>query len=209
MVAGQLRMLSLAESSGFKSKILSGLPLGAPGSSQKWELLSFPTWWEVGNDSYLLSRSAQVRQSQTAGWAKTRNAGWGVRPGGKNMQISSEAWVLKFWIPCHITGSQCRKGLILVTFGMIKRRQTAVFSTVWMGCKELQKPRWEMIKAWTKSFAESLAVYSRIWLDWFCRLQTCGTKSRLLRGSCLTAVFSKSMIYSLVYSLIETTPIEV
>lgn len=36
------------------------------------------------NDSYLLSRSAHVRESQAAGRAKARNVGWGVRPGGVN-----------------------------------------------------------------------------------------------------------------------------
>lgn len=55
----------------------------------------------------------------------------------------------------------CRKGLMLETFGMIERRQTAVFSMIWMGYRELQKPRWDMIKARTKSFAESLVEYSR------------------------------------------------
>lgn len=59
---------------------------------------------------------------------------------------------------------------------MIKRRQTALFSMIWRSCGELQKHRWDMMKAGTKSFAESLVGFRRLLLDRFSRLQTFGRR---------------------------------
>lgn len=41
---------------------------------------------------------------------------------------------------------------MLETSGMVKRRQIALFSMISRGCGELEKPRWEMIKAGRKRF---------------------------------------------------------
>lgn len=143
--------------------------------------------WNIGSRECLLFVvKVSAGQRELSRRAKARDVGWGVGPGGMNMHLLQTAWERSFEFPtsCHVTGTQrwvCRKGLMLETFGMIKRRQT-VFSMIWMGCRELQNPRWDMIKAWTKCFAESLAGYSRIWLDRFYRFQTRGTKSRPLCG---------------------------
>lgn len=67
-----------------------------------------------------------------------------------NTKNLHEMWSFEFTTSCHRMRSQCRvcrKSLMLETFGRIKRRQTAVFSVIWMGCGELQKPRWDMINA--------------------------------------------------------------
>lgn len=153
----------------------------------------------IKNRVQAMTKLAEVTQSWAAAWLYSTDT-------QSSSKTHALVWSFEFSSSCHFfTRSRCGvrgEGLILETFGMTKRGQIALFSMIWRSWGESEKPRWEMIKAWTKRFAEPPVGYSRIRLERFCTLQSCGINLWLLCGSCLAVSFSETMFYSLVH---ETT----